>query len=281
MVDKPVGLTSHDVVARVRRLFRTREVGHTGTLDPFATGLLVLVLGRATRLARFVEAERKSYLADVRLGVRTDTDDVTGAVIDDPAGAPAEWPSEARVVRELRALTGTVLQTPPAFSAKKIGGRRSYDLARRGQAVALAPVEVVIESVTLLRYAPPIVRIRASVGPGTYIRALARDLGERLGIGAHCSALCRERVGGFDVAQATSLDALTGNEPLIPLAALVGMLPRVVVDPDQANAVRHGRAVGIAAEGASRAALVQGEELIAIAEPRSGRWQPTVVVSHE
>ncbi|MEO8449745.1 MAG: tRNA pseudouridine(55) synthase TruB [Gemmatimonadota bacterium] len=279
LVDKPVGVTSHDVVARVRRLFGTRDVGHTGTLDPFATGLLVLVLGRATRLARFIEAGLKTYLADARLGVRTTTDDLTGTVVDEPAGPPAEWPAQGAVAEALEALTGRVKQRPPAFSAKKIGGRRSYELARSGTLLELEAVDVLIESVALLEYAPPRLRFRAEVGPGTYIRALVRDLGDGLGLGAHCTGLRRERVGSLRIDDAVPLAALTGGEPLIAPADLVGMLPRVRLDAAEVSAVRHGRAIGTAGAGAGRAALVEGDELIAIAESRSGRWQPTVVLS--
>ncbi|MEZ4584951.1 MAG: tRNA pseudouridine(55) synthase TruB [Gemmatimonadales bacterium] len=213
MVDKPAGVTSHDVVAQARRLFSTRSIGHTGTLDPFATGLLVLVIGRATRLARFVEAGRKTYLAEARLGVATRTDDLTG----EPIGQEwtGGWPSRDAVEAELGALEGRHDQRPPAYSAKRRDGERSYARARRGEAVALEPVPVEIDELELLEWSPPLVGFRAVVGPGTYVRAIARDLGERLGTGAHLTALRRTRVGSFRVEDAHRLDRLTGRERLL------------------------------------------------------------------
>ena len=209
LVDKPAGITSHDVVATVRRRFRIKAVGHTGTLDPFATGLLVMVLGGATRLARFVEAERKVYLASARLGVATATDDLTGELLGGPwSGA---WPDAGRVQVALAALEEQGTQRPPAFSAKSVDGVRSYARARRGEAVVLEPVPVVIERLALLTFEPPVVTFRATVGPGTYIRAIARDLGERLGTGAHLESLRREAVGRFEVSAAVPLDQLTGH----------------------------------------------------------------------
>jgi tRNA pseudouridine55 synthase len=184
-------MTSHDVVAQVRRLFRTRAVGHTGPLDPFATGVLVLVFGRATRLARFVEAETKTYVAEARLGLETTTGDATGDPVGDGWRGP--WPAPQAVRAALQPVGAAPLQLPPAFSAKRVGGRRSHDLARRGEAVTLAPVAVRIDRLDVLSYAPPTVGFEAVVGPGTYIRAVARDLGRALGTGAHLVALRRHR----------------------------------------------------------------------------------------
>ena len=272
LVDKPAGITSHDVVATVRRRFKTKAVGHTGTLDPFATGLLVMVLGGATRLARFVEAERKTYWAVARLGQATATDDATG----DPIG-PAwdgEWPVPGAVDAALGALEGPGMQRPPVFSAKSVDGVRSYALARRGEAVALEPVAVLVERLELLAYAPPLVTFRATVGAGTYIRAIARDLGERLGTAGHLESLRREAVGRFTVAEAVPLDRLTGGETLIPP---VDLLPfdRVEVTAEEAAQLRLGQRVGSA--GTGMAALVHDGALVAVGEGRDGRWQPVVV----
>ena len=168
-------MTSHDVVAAVRRRFKIKAVGHTGTLDPFATGLLVVVVGGATRLARFVEAERKTYLATARLGFATTTDDATGEAIGEAWAA--EWPDRARVEAALERFVGRIEQRPPAYSAKKVAGVRSYALARQGRAVELKSAAVSIDRVAVVDYAPPVVSWRATVGPGTYLRAMAREIG--------------------------------------------------------------------------------------------------------
>jgi tRNA pseudouridine55 synthase len=270
-------MTSHDVVGAVRRRFGTKAVGHTGTLDPFATGLLVLVIGRATRLARFVEATDKVYAATACLGVRTDTDDATG----EPLGPAHEgpWPSRDEVERTLATLVGEQEQVPPAFSAKKVAGRRSYALARQGVATELAPVPVTVHGLELVAYEPPMVGFLSRVGPGTYVRAIGRDLGARLGTGAHLTALRRERVGAFDVGRAARLDALTGREQLLAPLELVAELPTVELTADDVGAIGHGRAVGSEVAQGARAALVADGRLIAVAEERGGRWQPVVVLA--
>ncbi len=276
-MDKPAGPTSHDVVARVRKLFGTRTVGHTGTLDPFATGLLVLVLGGATRLARFVEAETKTYRAVARLGVRTDTDDATGEVLE--TQEPARWPPRDAVEAALAALVGRRLQRPPVYSAKHVGGERSHRLARRGVAVQAEPVAVEVHALELLECAPPAVEFRAVVGPGTYLRALARDLGERLGTGGHLTALRREAVGRFRVEDATPLEALSGAEPPIAPAELVAHLPRVPLAPAEVAGVRHGRTVQRAGGGSGYGALLDGAVLVAVARAVPEGWHPEVVLA--
>jgi tRNA pseudouridine55 synthase len=272
-------VTSHDVVALARRRFRTRTVGHTGTLDPFATGLLVLVLGRATRLARFIAAGRKEYLADARLGWATTTDDASG----DPLGAPASgpWPSAAAVERALADLVGRYPQRPPAYSAKRLRGERSHERARAGLAVELAPTPVEVDALELLEYRPPVLRFRALAGPGTYVRAIARDLGAALGVGSHLTALRRQRVGRFGVGDAVPAERLSGGEPLLDPLELVGELPRVALGPADAARARHGGAVGAGAPEGECAALVADGALIAVAEGRNGRWQPAVVLATE
>jgi tRNA pseudouridine55 synthase len=276
LIDKPAGPTSHDVVARVRRAFGTRAVGHAGTLDPFATGLLVVLLGRATRLARFVEREAKRYRADVTLGVGTDTDDPTGTVI--AQRAPLQWPGESGVRDALESLRGTRLQRPPAYSARKVDGKRAYAIARAGGEPALAAREVTVHAIRLLEWTPPVATIEAVVSPGTYMRAIARDLGERLGTVAHCSALWRESIGSFDVAHAVTLDALTGQEALLPPLALLGDMPRVELGAEAVAAVSHGRAVPATGMSGDEAALLADGRLIAVAEHVDGRWQPRIVM---
>ena len=240
LVDKPAGMTSHDVVRRVRRVLGIRAAGHTGTLDPFATGLLVVLVGRATRLARFVEGRSKTYLATARLGVRTDTDDLTGRVIE--TSEAGQSISVGRVQESLSGLLGTQPQRPPHFSAKHVGGERSYKKARRGEAVELADVSVTVERIELVEFTPPFVTFRTTVSAGTYIRAIARDLGERLGAGAHLTALRREAVGSLRVEDAVPLDRL-GPASLLPARVVLPDLPAVELDQAARAAAVHGRAV--------------------------------------
>jgi len=275
-VDKPEGPTSHDVVARARRLFGTRAIGHTGTLDPFATGLLVLVFGGATRLARWAERHRKSYRAVIRLGVTTSTDDRTGEVLEDRGAL--EWPALAQVAAGLDRLTGAQQQRPPAYSAKRVGGVRSHRLARRGAEPALAAAPVMVHRLQLLAYEPPLVTIAAEVGPGTYLRALGRDLGELLGTGAHLTELRRERIGPWPVGAAHRLGELTGQETLLPPRELVNDLPGVALSPEEVALVGHGRDVPRAGPTAGEAALLDGDRLVAVARAVPEGWHPAVVV---
>jgi len=275
-VDKPEGPTSHDVVARARRLFHTRAVGHTGTLDPFATGLLVLVFGAATRLARWAGRHRKTYTAAIRLGVTTETDDRAGAVLEERV--PGEWPSLDEVRRCLTQLTGRYQQRPPAYSAKRLGGVRSHRLARRGSDLTPGPVAVEVLSLELVGYQPPVVTICAEVGPGTYIRSLGRDLGELLATGAHVTSLRRDRVGPWDLSQAHPFETLTGAETLLPPRALVIELPGVELAPEEIKAVGHGRDVVRPGPTAGEAALLDGERLIAVGRAVASGWHPAVVL---
>lgn len=275
-MDKPEGPTSHDVVAHARRLFGTRAIGHTGTLDPFATGLLVLVFGGATRLARWAERHRKRYRAVIRLGMTTDTDDCTGTVLVD-RGTLA-WPARALVTAALEGLTGPLEQRPPAYSAKRVAGERSHRLARRGGDPSPAAARVVVHRLELLEYEPPLVCIAAEVGPGTYLRALGRDLGERLGTGAHLSELRRERIGPWGVEAAHRLSELTGREPLLPPRELVQDLPGVALSPEEVALVGHGRDVSRTGPTEGEAVLLDGERLVAVARAVPAGWHPAVVV---
>lgn len=274
LVDKPTGLTSHDVVHRLRRVLGTRAVGHTGTLDPFATGLLVVLVGRATRLARFVEAHAKRYHATAHLGWATDTDDLTGA----PLGAPASLDelTEADVRAALGAFTGPQRQRPPRYSAKHVDGERSYRLARRGRAVDPAPVDILVHDAVLLRFAPPEIEFRVTVSAGTYVRALARDLGERLGTGAHLTALRREAVGPLSVEQAVPLDQVT-PAAVLPPSAVLEHLPAVELAEAERVAVSHGRAVP-ASGPSGDVALLHAGELVAVARAGDGWLRPAVVL---
>ena len=280
LVDKPSGPTSHDVVARVRRVFGIRSVGHTGTLDPFATGLLVLLLGRATRLARFVEAAPKTYRAVARLGVRTETDDRTGAPLGEPADPGGL--SEPRVREAVAGLAGARRQRPPAYSAKHVGGVRSYGLARRGRAVELAEVPVTVHRIELLEWRPPDVTFRATVSAGTYLRALARDLGDALGVGGHLVELRRESIGRLSVEDAVPLDRVAPDTPLVPLRIVLGDLAAVALDDAEQAAVRHGRTVAdrwaASRTEDERVALLGAGDVVAVARAERGLLRPMVVL---
>jgi tRNA pseudouridine55 synthase len=196
-------VTSHDVVQQVRRIYGERSIGHLGTLDPFATGLLVLLLGRATRLATFLDTEPKVYEATIEFGVETDTDDRTGTVIRTAAG-----PTEAYVRSAVNQLTGPIEQVPPAYSAKSVDGTRAYDAARRGEPLDLAAVNVTVHSWEISHITGLSLSAVITCSGGTYIRALARDLGRLTGSAAHLESLRRTRVGAFDVRDAATLDRL-------------------------------------------------------------------------
>ena len=248
VVDKPAGMTSHDVVARVRRAAGTRKVGHAGTLDPMATGVLVLGLNRATRLLGHLMLTEKSYDATVRLGASTTTDDAEGETI---ATAPAAGVTEDDVREALRSFEGDILQVPSAVSAIKVDGQRAYQRVRSGEVVELAPRPVTvlaIEAGSFRREGEFLdLDLRVSCSSGTYIRAIARDLGAALGVGGHLTALRRSAVGAFTLAEASAdLDHLS----VIPIAdAARSSFPSVDLSPDQATDVRFGRTLAMALPG--------------------------------
>ena len=262
IIDKPAGPTSHDVVARMRRVLRERRIGHTGTLDPLATGVLPLVIGRATRLARFLSASDKSYDAVVRLGFATDTGDSEGAALGLPHTGPL--PPQDVIEQGLASFRGQFLQDPPVFSAKKIAGRRSYDLARTAStsdAVTnhfrsasevlpkrIASVSVTVSRLELTALADDRVSLTLTCSAGFYVRALARDLGERLGVGAHLVALRRTRAGALTLDEALTLDAAERDPSaaaarLVPLCGMLTHLPALTLDADTVRRVVQGRDV--------------------------------------
>ena len=276
LVDKPGGMTSHDVVARTRRVFGTRKVGHAGTLDPMATGLLVVGIEAATRLLTFVVGADKTYLATIRLGQSTGTDDADGEIL-----ASADPDRVAAITRDeiaagIAALTGAISQVPSAVSAIKVDGRRAYDRVRAGEDVVLAARDVVVSRFDVLDDRPGADGVRdldvvVDCSSGTYIRALARDLGAALGVGAHLTALRRTRVGPFDVADAASLDDLAEASPLTAADAAARILPVLAVSAQEAVDLRHGkRLIGQRArlEGPRAAAIDQDGALIGIVERR-------------
>lgn len=203
LVDKPAGITSHDVIQMVRRVYGERSIGHLGTLDPFATGLLMLLLGRATRLATFMVTEPKVYEATIRFGFETDTDDLTGSVVRE-----APLPDAARVDEVIEQLTGRISQIPPRYSAKQVDGTRAYAAAREGRELELDPVTVQVDEWLMRDRRLDELDVTITCGTGTYIRSLARDLGHLSGSAAHLIALRRTRSGCFDVADASTLDGL-------------------------------------------------------------------------
>lgn len=275
LVDKPAGCTSHDVVAIARRALGVRRVGHGGTLDPFATGLLVLLVGRATRLLPYLEGEPKVYAGTIRFGAETDTDDGTGGVV-----RTAAVPDRAAVEHAMRDLTGDVEQLPPAYSAKQVDGRRAHAAARRGAPLALAPATVTVHAWVAHAWRDNEVDVTVTCSGGTYVRALARDVGRATGSAAHLAALRRLRSGPFDVAAADTLDAVRGGTAaILPPVAAVPSLPAVALDPESVRQVRQGRDVPAAGAGADRAALVDVTgALVAIAQRDGGWWHPRTVL---
>jgi tRNA pseudouridine55 synthase len=275
LVDKPEGITSHDAVQRVRRALRIRSAGHTGTLDPFASGLLIVLIGRATRLARFVEAEAKTYRAVAELGVRTDTDDRTGAVLEQRS---IEGLDSATVRLALERFAGPGRQRPPLYSAKHVDGERSYRRARRGEAVAPAEVAVMVHAVEWLSWTPPELEFRITVSAGTYIRAIARDLGAALGVGGHLRALRREAIGAFRVEQAVPLEAV-GPDAVRTPASVLTHLPAVALDEAaRAHAVHGRRVADDGSQAGELARLMAGDELVAVGRREAEGWQPVVVL---
>jgi tRNA pseudouridine55 synthase len=247
LVDKPVGPTSHDVVARMRRALGERRIGHTGTLDPLASGLLPLVIGRATRLASLLTGSDKTYEATLRLGVATETDDAQGVLL----GPAAErLPGETEIKIAIDGFRGSFEQVPPAHSAKKVSGVRAYELARRAKAPVLRAVPVTVHALDWIDLTGELLRLRMTVSAGFYVRALARDLGARLGCGAHLAALRRTRSGAFDVessvalADAERMDRASLEARLLTPAQALPHLRACQVSAAGLDRVLHGNFVG-------------------------------------
>ncbi|MDQ0725775.1 tRNA pseudouridine(55) synthase TruB [Microbacterium sp. W4I20] len=275
LVDKPAGMTSHDVVARTRRAFGTRKVGHAGTLDPMATGLLVIGIEGATRLLTYVVGADKTYVATIRLGQTTGTDDADGEILT--RASPEAWTAVTTeaVAAGVASLTGEISQIPSAVSAIKVDGRRAYDRVRAGEEVVLAAREVVVSRFEVLARREGEGHLDLDVlvdcSSGTYIRALARDLGAMLGVGGHLTALRRTRVGPFDVADAVVLDDLDGAATLAPAEAAGRILQPLHVSNEEARDLRHGKRLGGQAqrlEGALAAAIDDEGALVGIVEKR-------------
>ncbi|MEA3460154.1 MAG: tRNA pseudouridine(55) synthase TruB [Chloroflexota bacterium] len=286
VINKPSGMTSHDVVDAVRRLAGIRKVGHAGTLDPIATGVLMICLGQATRVVEHLMDSDKVYEAQLRLGVTTDTHDTQGKV----TGTSEVNVTEEEVRQVLSSFVGRIQQVPPMYSALKRNGTPLYELARRGVTVKRKPRSVTIHGIELLDWASPQFTVRVICSRGTYIRALARDLGEQLGCGAHLTRLIRLASGRFTLDEAVSLDELakafaqgTWEELLRPLNEALLDFPAMIVDAEAERRIRRGQQVeGDAPPGPCRAYSPDGK-FIAILEhdPRTGLWQPKKVFSHD
>ena len=276
IIDKPAGLTSHDVVARVRKIVSERRVGHTGTLDPFATGVLVVLIGRATRLAQFLSGAEKEYEAVIRLGYATETGDVTGRRIASEENFTVETQSLSReeIETALAALRGEIEQTPPMYSAKKVAGRKLYELARRGEEIEREPVCVNVSEFAAITHNGALLngnddgtrdlKVRVVCSAGTYIRTLAEDLGNQLGVGAHVAALRRTRAGQFKIEDAITLERLnelaqseSPERMLISPNNALSSLPALQLGVDTARRV--GQGIDVQVEDASASPWPNGQ----------------------
>lgn len=271
LIDKPKGITSHDAVDAVRRAIGIRKVGHAGTLDPMATGLLVMGVGRATRLLRFLGDMDKEYEGTARLGEETDTLDAEGETV---RTAPVEV-SEAEVAAAMTGLTGEFRQRPPAYSAVKVGGRRLHREARAGRPLEAQPRTVRVDTFEVRGFDGRDVEFRAVVSGGTYVRSLAADLGRRLGTGAHLVRLVRIRIGPFRLEDASPPDA---SEALLPVERAVAHLPRMELTEDEAEAARHGRPLGPPDGPGFHAAVDPDGRLVGVFRDCGTRACPEVVL---
>jgi tRNA pseudouridine55 synthase len=311
IIDKPVGWTSHDVVARVRHLIQERRVGHTGTLDPFATGVLVLVVGRATRLAQFLSGLDKEYEAVIRLGYATDTGDVTGKPLGnsgaDTGAAPSKPVlkfSDSEIEAALASLLGEIDQVPPMYSAKKQQGRKLYELARRGEEVERQPIRVCIHAFEALKPTGELLKdnldgtldlkVRVVCSSGTYIRTLAEDFGKQLGIGAHVAELRRTRVGDFPIHNSSTLEQLQESiaeeslgRILLPPDDVLAHLPAIDLTAANVGKIRNGVSVEVSEPTWTNGEQVrlrdQHGHLIAIAsfQAEKNSLRPRVVLAHD
>jgi tRNA pseudouridine55 synthase len=276
LVDKPAGFTSHDLVAIARGATGTRRIGHTGTLDPFATGLLVLLIGQATRLAQYVDGEPKVYETTIAFGSETDTDDITGAVT-----RTAQPPDDAAVDVAIRALTGDLDQMPPDYSAKQSGGVRAYDAARKGTPLVLETSRITVHRWSILSRDAASLTARIECSGGTYIRSLGRDLGRLTTSAAHLASLRRIASGPFHVDRACTLEALRARAyTLFDMREAIASMPVQVLSPDEVARVGHGNPVAATIPGARAALTTPAGRLVAVANLVNATWQPMTVLPH-
>jgi tRNA pseudouridine55 synthase len=289
IINKPQGWTSHDVVNKARRILQEKQIGHTGTLDPLATGVLVLCIGKATKIVRYLEADDKEYTAEMKLGSTTDTQDSDGKVLETRAYSP---PTAGQIQDALDAFQGSIHQRPPAFSALKLNGVPSYRLARKGTLPEHEKRPVTVHAVRLVEYADPVARFTVRCSKGTYVRTLCADIGERLGMGAHLIALIRTRAGRFRLEQALTLEQVAeqaaagqAEQMLIPLSDAVCGFPALTVDEPDARRIAHGNAVsappGFAPDDPKAPIRLLGRDgrLLAVARSREGLLRPEVVLT--
>ncbi len=284
LVDKPQGLTSHDVVARVRRILDEKKVGHAGTLDPMATGLLILAVGPSTRLLRFAQSETKRYVGAVKFGVATDSLDADGVVVDE---RPVPTLTRELVDAAATSMLGAQQQTPPMVSAIKIDGQRLHELARRGVEVERAPRAITVSAFSLEPTEDPTVwRFDVECSVGTYVRVLLSDLAQRLGTLGHLVALRRLASGAHSVDDAVTLEALAtlvhgGGDVLAPPAAFVTGLEHVTLDESQTRAMRRGQRVALEGtyHGEEIAAMDEGGDLVGVLRRRADSWKPELVLA--
>ncbi|MDU0365842.1 tRNA pseudouridine(55) synthase TruB [Microbacterium sp. KSW4-17] len=287
LVDKPGGITSHDVVSRARRALGTRKIGHAGTLDPMATGLLVLGVEGATRLLTYIVGADKTYEATILLGVSTDSDDADGVETERADADAVAAVTDSAIHEGIAALTGEIDQVPSTVSAIKVDGRRAYDLARAGEQVELKSRRVIVSrfDVHAARRGQGSIELDVVVDctSGTYIRALARDLGRALGVGGHLTALRRTRIGAFDVAGAASVDDLAEDALIEPATAAAVVMGAIAVGPDEARDLRHGKRIdgGGRLTGAVAAAIDPDGRLIGVVEKRGTQLKSVMNMPEE
>ncbi len=284
VVDKPVGMTSHDVVQVIRKGTNIRRAGHTGTLDPRASGVLVILIGPAVRLSEYVSASDKRYQAVLRLGTTTDTYDAEGEIL---RSRPVEHITEEQFQQELQGFVGEIEQVPPPYSAVKVHGRKAYEMAREGEEVDLAPRKIKVYNLDLLEWAPPEAVIDVYCSSGTYVRSLAHDLGEKLGCGAHLVGLRRTKSGRFTLRDAVSLRKLreafennTWYQYLIPAAEALSDWPAVELSEEEVDLIRHGHRIPAAGGSPSLVRGVSSDgDLVALLgfDPEANQWQPKKV----
>ncbi|WP_285135859.1 tRNA pseudouridine(55) synthase TruB [Microbacterium sp. lyk4-40-TSB-66] len=287
LVDKPGGITSHDVVSRARRALGTRKIGHAGTLDPMATGLLVLGVEGATRLLTYIVGADKTYEATIVLGIATDSDDADGVETERADAATVAAVADEAIAAGIRALTGEIEQVPSTVSAIKVGGRRAYDLARAGEEVELKARRVTVSrfDVRAMRRGDSVVELDVVVDctSGTYIRALARDLGRALGVGGHLTMLRRTRIGSFDVTAAASVDDVAEDALIAPATAAAVVVGALAVGADEARDLRHGKRIdgGGRLTGAVAAAIDPDGRLVGIVERRGTQLKSVMNMPEE
>ncbi len=274
LVDKPQDWTSHDVVAKLRGVLHERRIGHSGTLDPLATGLLVVFVGRATRAVEFAEADSKEYLAGLRLGVSTDTQDITGNI----ASKCDALPNEAAVREAIGRFIGNIEQMPPMYSAIKIGGKKLYELARRGVSVERTPRKITVSSIDIVGKDDTDYILNISCSKGTYVRTLCNDIGDVLGCGACMSSLRRTRAGAFSVAAAHSLDDIETaaredrlSDIILPVDTLFASFPKIIVSKSAAKRLKNGNIIKISAEDGDYRVYSDSEEFLLLGRVESGK----------